>query len=108
MKTKVAAPVSLTGLFVNENDSDEDASQESFQNECEVVNLKLGGIELNIRQKSWHQANANQVWPGTFTLIEHIFDHDRYKNENLLELGSATGALAIALLKTGNYHLDTR
>jgi len=105
---KVSAPVSLTGLFVNEDDSDEDCSQDEFQNECEIMPMNLGGIELNIRQKSWHQANANQVWPGTFTLIEHIFSHERYKSGDLLELGSATGALAIALIKSKNYHLVTR
>ncbi len=109
------APVSLTGLF-GDDDSDDDTHtgqpQQSgsegghFENESEVKIMDFCGVDLQIRQMAWHRANANQVWPGTFTLLDHIFrvsvdatSEYRYKNGLCLELGSATGALSIALQK---------
>ena len=63
------------------------------------------------------QANANQVWPGTFVLADFIGNRERYTGVTtgtavtgtntdsappdsavrILELGSATGALAVCL-----------
>jgi predicted nicotinamide N-methyase len=50
------------------------------------------------RQFSWHEANANKVWPGSFSLADFISKNlDRYRGGRILELGSATGAWAIFL-----------
>ncbi len=90
------APVSLTGLFISENDSEDEGEKDTFENETEVVSLNLGGVQVAIRQMAWHRANANQVWPGAFTLADHIFrtvnadGKGRYESKKLLELGSAT------------------
>lgn len=105
-------PVSLTGLFFNENDSDFEEEENKFENESQVVELDLAGKIINIKQLSWHQANANQVWPGTFALIEHIAYNtdllERYQTGKILELGAATGALSIGLIKLGKFDLITR
>lgn len=115
------APVSLTGLFGGE-DSDEEQDngacdqqeKDHFENESEVKVMDFCGIPLKIRQMAWHKANANQVWPGTFTLLDHIFRvsqdeaaKQRYLDGLCLELGSATGALAIAMEKKAAYRIIT-
>jgi hypothetical protein len=106
------APVSLTGLFGN--DSDEDVNN-SFQNESDIQSLVFGGISVQIQQTSWHQANANQVWPGAYALVEHIMQEKlycaevlRYGDSKILELGAATGAVAVALTMTGKFNIITR
>jgi predicted nicotinamide N-methyase len=71
-----------------------------------VQELDIAGIKLLIRQFSWHEANANKVWPGTFTLAEYIVEHlDTYRAGVLLELGAATGALAL-FLRQPQYNLN--
>lgn len=108
------APVSLTGLFGGEDDSAEEREKDTFQNESEVMTMNFGGVQVQVRQMAWHRANANQVWPGAFTLVDHMFKavddttgKGRYESKKLLELGSATGGLAIALCKTGKYDVIT-
>jgi phospholipid N-methyltransferase len=60
--------------------------------------MDIGGCSLEIRQFSWHQANANQVWPGTLNLADYMVQHiDKFRDTNVLELGAATGALSIFL-----------
>jgi predicted nicotinamide N-methyase len=99
--SQAPAPVSLGGLF-----PDDDTSHE-FHNETEIINVHIGNYDLAIRQMAWHGANANQIWPGTFTLVDFILVNEKYHNTNMLELGSATGALSIALKKTGKFDLIT-
>ncbi len=117
------APVSLTGLFGADSDV-EDEEENGFKNEKSITKIKLGGIDILVSQMAWHQANANQVWPGAFTLADHLIDtldvvsdseksvsvesQKRYEGALMLELGSATGALTVALLKTGRFRLVTR
>jgi hypothetical protein len=105
------APVSLSGLFVCDGDDSVEevgGDVDRFENETEVLTMDLAGIQVHVRQMAWHRANANQVWPGTFTLAEHIFNASgRYESCKVLELGSATGALALALAKTNKYNVIT-
>jgi predicted nicotinamide N-methyase len=55
-------------------------------------------MQLKVRQFSWHMANANKVWPGTFALAMYIEENrGKYSSGPILELGAATGALAIFL-----------
>jgi len=51
-------PVSLSGFFV---DDDEELEQESFDQNYEVQEFKIGDSVLFIRQFCWHRANGNQV-----------------------------------------------
>lgn len=95
----VEAPVSLMGLFAGEGASDDECG-ESFVNEEEIQQIQLAGMSLSIKQCAWHQTNANKVWPGTFVLAEYIEEHrERYMTGKMIELGTATGALAIFLRK---------
>ena len=90
----VVVTPNLMGLFGGGDDDEEDA----FVQEYEVQDLNICSSHLKIRQFSWHEANANKVWPGTFTLAEYIVENlDIYKQGLLLELGAATGALSIFL-----------
>jgi hypothetical protein len=94
----VEAPVSLGGLFFNPDDSDNDEETNEFDNSYENQQLQVDGMTLCIRQNSWHQTNANKVWPGTFLLAEFLrVRSERYNSGVSLELGAATGALAIFL-----------
>ena len=90
----VEAPVSLRGLW-NEGSEDE---EEGFTQEYEEQSLQLADTILIVRQYSYHEANANKVWPGTFTLAEFIirFTH-HFKDCKILEIGAATGALSMFL-----------
>lgn len=52
--------------------------------------------EIHFLFLSCNFAHFETVWPGTFTLAEFMAGHkDRYSSGNMLELGSATGALSI-------------
>lgn len=110
------ATVSLSGLFVEEDNEENTTPSEleQFTNEKEIVEVKVGDISIRICQMSWHMANANQIWPGAFKIAEHILQtqfhqpQSRYCDGKALELGAATGALAIALTKHGNFDIITR
>ena len=98
----VEPPIDLGGLFP---DSDDEVTQEEeeFVSKGETQLLSIGTLNLQIRQFSWHQANANQVWPGTFILADFLDDmQDRYNCGSCLELNAATDALTI-YLRLRNY-----
>ncbi|KAJ8483651.1 hypothetical protein OPV22_016136 [Ensete ventricosum] len=58
------------------------------------------GMELNIREFSFHQLNANLLWPGTFAFSNWLVQNQSLLHgARILELGSGTGALAIFLRK---------
>ena len=113
-----SAPISLTGIFGPDSDDDQEDVQDdtNFCNERDIQRICLGDQEVDICQMSWHQANANQIWPGTYVLADHILQtknystdsFSRYENCSVLELGAATGALSIALMKTGKYNMISR
>lgn len=91
----MSAPISLSDIFSGA-DSDEESTP--FEQEYEVQTITINEMHIKIRQFSWHQANANQVWPGTYNLAKYIMiNAQKYSTGAILELGSATGALAIYL-----------
>ncbi|XP_051114230.1 protein N-terminal and lysine N-methyltransferase EFM7 isoform X2 [Andrographis paniculata] len=64
--------------------------------------------ELLIREFSFHQLNANLLWPGTFAFAEWLVQHRQWiEGRRVLELGSGTGALAIFLAKTFQLDITT-
>eukprot|EP01041_Mallomonas_annulata_P003758 gene3758-7460_t len=95
----IEAPISLGGFFPSENDDDDCDDDDTFEQINEInEGIFLGNVKLKIRQSAWHMANANKVWPGTFSLANYIADNKEiYESGNIIELGSATGALAIFL-----------
>ncbi|ETV79278.1 hypothetical protein H257_07333 [Aphanomyces astaci] len=98
------APVSLSGLFAASSDSEAD----EFENEFEIQNISIGDDKYRIRVFSFHEANANKVWPGMFSLADFMDSHVRYSTGRIMELGAATGALAIHLRSSPrNYDVMT-
>ncbi|KAL8504809.1 hypothetical protein ACS0TY_016122 [Phlomoides rotata] len=65
-------------------------------------------MELLIREFSFHQLNANLLWPGTFAFAEWLVQHRTWiEGRRVLELGSGTGALAIFLRKSFQLDITT-
>jgi hypothetical protein len=69
-KTNIEAPVSLGGLF---NDDSDDETDNNFEMNYEVQRMTINNIPIDIRQYSWHMANANKVWPGNKLCLISIF-----------------------------------
>lgn len=97
MDTAIFSPSSLFGA-TSDNSSDEETNP-TIQNFVERAH-HFPGMELVIREFSFHQLNANLLWPGTFAFAEWLVQHQSWtKGRHVIELGSGTGALAIFLNK---------
>jgi predicted nicotinamide N-methyase len=97
----IDAPLSLGNFFPAESDEEE----EELDNCYEVQQVTVAGESLQVRQYAYHSHNANRVWPGTFNLADYLFetrDDGSYVHQwgSVLELGTATGLLAIRLAKS--------
>ncbi|KAG9453998.1 hypothetical protein H6P81_006902 [Aristolochia fimbriata] len=92
-------------------DEDEDCSSAVGSGESEnYVERKhaFPGMDLLIREFSFHQLNANLLWPGTFAFTEWLVQHRYYlEGRRIIELGSGTGALAIFLRKSFEVDITT-
>jgi hypothetical protein len=99
---QIDAPISLGTFFPPESD-DEDEDEEAELDQCfETQDIILADRTLHIRQYAYHSHNANRVWPGTFNLTDYLFEENSEGNYvhqwgSILELGTATGLLAIRL-----------
>jgi hypothetical protein len=102
----VQAPIGIGGMFYIP-DSDDDEGPAAFENTSEIQDLVIGSLNVKVRQYSWHEANANQVWPGTFALVKFLQNSGGRYDEKCLELGSATGALAICMRISGHTEIAT-
>ncbi|KAL5550117.1 hypothetical protein UlMin_000293 [Ulmus minor] len=93
---------SPSSLFSEEEEGEE---KEKSQQSCVQRKHEFPGMELIIREFSFHQLNANLLWPGTFAFAEWLVEHRSWiEGRRCIELGSGTGALAIFLRKF--VHLD--
>ncbi|XP_073290187.1 uncharacterized protein [Primulina huaijiensis] len=101
---------SPSSLFVDsdgDGTSAEEGNIESNQN-FEERRHRFPGMELLIREFSFHQLNANLLWPGTFAFIEWLVHHRSWMDgRKVIELGSGTGALAIFLHKSFQVDITT-
>lgn len=96
METALFSPSSLFG-DTSDNSSDDEPN--THQNFVERTH-QFPGMELVIREFSFHQLNANLLWPGTFAFVEWLVQHKSWiEGRRVIELGSGTGALAIFLKK---------
>lgn len=90
------------------HDDDASSTDEEVVENCQTYverSHRFPGMELLIREFSFHQMNANLLWPGTFAFVEWLVqDRSRIEGRRILELGSGTGALAIFLKKL--YQVD--
>lgn len=104
LEDSIDAPVTLAGLYPDSDDDHKEGERDSgsFQQIYEEQLLTIANQEIRVRQFCFHSHNANRVWKGTFLLGDYLLEHkEKYVDKKVLELGSATGALAIALLKEG-------
>ena len=109
MLKKEVGVCNLSGLFGFADNSDVDSGNGAFEQIFESRDFVICNEPMRIRQFSWHSANANQIWPGTITLAEYLSqgrNHHLLSSGRVLELGSATGALAIYLLKRSALECD--
>ncbi|XAR68819.1 hypothetical protein NMG60_11000194 [Bertholletia excelsa] len=96
---------SPSSLFVDNDDSSSDEETVETQQSHVERKHQFPGTELIIREFSFHELNANLLWPGTFSFAEWLLQHRSWiEGRRAIELGSGTGALAIFLRKT--FHLD--
>ncbi|KAI4328728.1 hypothetical protein L6164_021061 [Bauhinia variegata] len=96
---------SPSSLFPNEDDSSSGDDRIETQESYVERKHQFPGMELIIREFSFHQLNANLLWPGTFSFAEWLVkNRSCIERRRVIELGSGTGALAIFLEKA--YHLD--
>ena len=105
----IDAPVSLQGLWPDSDDSD-DGSSPAFDQGYETQEITVADRSLKVRQYCFHSHNANRVWPGTFNLAEHYLVGSPPAGSlstltrpgvRVLELGSATGVLAMRFALAG-------
>ncbi|KAI3447779.1 hypothetical protein Pfo_004444 [Paulownia fortunei] len=96
---------SPSSLFADsDGSSSEEERTETHENFVERKH-QFPGMELLIQEFSFHQLNANLLWPGTFAFAEWLVQHRPWiEGRRVLELGSGTGALAIFLQKS--FQLD--
>nr|XP_027069054.1 protein N-terminal and lysine N-methyltransferase EFM7-like isoform X2 [Coffea arabica] len=99
---------SPASLFADpDGDSNDEETKESHQNFVERKH-QFPGMELIIREFSFHQLNANLLWPGTFAFAEWLVQNRSWMvGRRVIELGSGTGALAIFLHKSFNLNITT-
>ncbi|XP_049400366.1 uncharacterized protein LOC125864410 isoform X2 [Solanum stenotomum] len=102
MDTALFSPSSLfAGSDSNSSDEENTEAQQNFVERRH----QFPEMELLIQEFSFHQMNANLLWPGTFAFAEWLAQHTSWlRGRRIIELGSGTGALAIFLSKS--YQLD--
>ncbi|XP_010262854.1 PREDICTED: protein N-methyltransferase NNT1 isoform X1 [Nelumbo nucifera] len=99
---------SPSSLFADEDDSS--AGEETGEKDQSFVDRshQFPGMELLIREFSFHQLNANLLWPGTFSFADWLVEHPSWlQHQRIIELGSGTGALAIFLRKSFGVDITT-
>ncbi|XP_020589706.1 protein-lysine methyltransferase METTL21B [Phalaenopsis equestris] len=95
MDTAIFSPSSLFHDEDDEGKDVEEANLNQLQNYEERTHT-FAGVVLTIREFSFHQFNANLLWPGTFAFCEWLSQNrSLIEGQRILELGSGTGALAI-------------
>ena len=131
--SQIDDPQTLVGLFPPDSDDDDDDefdkdadTHEEINNpNCyEIQSIQFVGKTIRVRQFDYHSHNANRIWPGAFPLAEYLLqerptaaqsidnssDNGKYLHQwgRILELGAATGLLAIrlAMASTAMYRSD--
>ncbi|KAL8093042.1 hypothetical protein AgCh_035068 [Apium graveolens] len=99
---------SPSSLFAQEDDSSTDEENAEAQQKFVERNHQFPGMELLIREFTFHQLNANLLWPGSFAFAEWLVQHKSWiEGKRIIELGSGTGGLAIFLWKLFQIDITT-
>ncbi|GMI36092.1 hypothetical protein TrRE_jg11545, partial [Triparma retinervis] len=105
----IDAPINFAGLW-----PDSDDEEEAFVDNGEEQIVEVCGVDLKVRQYAYHSHNANRVWPGTFNLCEYYLSPSPptgclsdLKGKRVLELGTATGLLALRMSMSGVSNIVT-
>ncbi|XP_042491532.1 EEF1A lysine methyltransferase 3 isoform X2 [Macadamia integrifolia] len=101
---------SPSSLFAGDDDDDSTTEEETVgtHQSYEERSHEFPGMDLLIREFSFHQLNANLLWPGTFAFAEWLLQNCSWlEGRRIIELGSGTGALAIFLQKSLGVDITT-
>ncbi|XP_008449910.2 protein N-terminal and lysine N-methyltransferase EFM7 isoform X1 [Cucumis melo] len=99
---------SPSSLFPDDDESSNDAGTSDTLQSYEERMHQFPGMELVIREFSFHQLNANLLWPGTFAFAEWLVQNSSWiQGQRCIELGSGTGSLAIFLRKSFDLDITT-
>ncbi|XP_059641463.1 protein N-terminal and lysine N-methyltransferase EFM7 isoform X2 [Cornus florida] len=99
---------SPSSLFADEDVSSDDEQTTKTDQSYVQRRHQFPEFELLIREFSFHQLNANLLWPGTFAFAEWLVKHRSWiEGRRTIELGSGTGALAIFLQKSFQLDITT-
>ncbi|XP_021753898.1 uncharacterized protein LOC110719311 isoform X1 [Chenopodium quinoa] len=84
METALFSPSSLFG---NTSDNSSDEEPNTQQNFVERTH-QFPGMELIVREFSFHQLNGNLLWPGTFAFSECLVQNrSMIEGRHVIELG---------------------
>ncbi|KAL5721057.1 hypothetical protein ACHQM5_013663 [Ranunculus cassubicifolius] len=102
---------SPSSLFAHDDDTSSSSGEEN-EEETQQISVerthKFPGIDLIIQEFSFHQLNANLLWPGTFAFAEWLVQHQTcLQGRRIIELGSGTGALAVFLKQSFEVDITT-
>ncbi|CAI0425390.1 unnamed protein product [Linum tenue] len=102
------AVFSPSALFAADDDDASDEETTETQQSYVERQHSFPGMDLVVREFSFHQLNANLLWPGSFSFAEWLV-HNRLliDGRRCIELGSGTGALAIFLRKSFDLDITT-
>ncbi|KAM7463966.1 hypothetical protein LguiA_032087 [Lonicera macranthoides] len=103
---------SPSSLFANDDDTSSNDEQTSDETNQSYVERKhqFPQMELLIREFSFHQLNANLLWPGTFAFAEWLVENSCFIHSKIFRSainGSGTGGLAIFLRKLFQLDITT-
>lgn len=108
MDTALFSPCSL---FQNEEEDEDGAEKGEILDPPQLYverTHSFPGMELRIREFSFHHLNANLLWPGVFAFINWlVHNQSLLEGQRILELGSGTGAMAIFLRKSFGVDITT-
>ncbi|KAI3993439.1 hypothetical protein MKX01_002452 [Papaver californicum] len=106
MDIALFSPSSIFGH--DEEDHDQSSPQKEADQTYEERTHKFPELELSIREFTFHELNANLLWPGTFSFAGWLVENKpRFQGSRIIELGSGTGALAIFLRKSFGVDITT-
>ncbi|KAF9593527.1 hypothetical protein IFM89_024020 [Coptis chinensis] len=81
---------SPSSLFAHDDDDSSSGEEKEDNTQQSYVERKhnFPGMDLLIREFSFHQLNANLLWPGTFVFAEWLVEHKTWlQGRRILELG---------------------